>query len=43
LAKETLEDVREGLQRYTGEIELPESDEDDVAMMRKLLDAHRDP
>ena len=43
MAKETLEDVRTGLQRYAGEIELPEPDEDDIAMMRKLLDAHRDP
>ncbi len=42
-AKEKLEDVRQGLQRYAGEIELPEADEDNVDMMRKLLEAHRDP
>ncbi len=42
-AKEKLEEVRQGLQRYAGEIELPEADEDDVDMMRKLLEAHRDP
>jgi len=42
-AKETLENVRTGFQHYAGEIELPEADEEDVDMMRKLLEAHRDP
>ena len=42
-AKEKLEDIRKGLERYTGEIELREADEEDVGMMRKLLEAHRDP
>jgi hypothetical protein len=41
-AKETLESVRKGLERYTGEIELPEPDDDDIAMIRKIIDRARE-
>ena len=35
--KEKIEEVRRGVQRYVGQLEVPEPDEDDLEMVRTIL------